>query len=114
MALQDQAAVIEERGWVFFDRGLVDAATALEHMTAEPVIEALCRTYRYNRHVFLAPPWPEIHTIDRERRHSLDEAIAEYERLCKVYPALGYAVCVLPKTPVEDRANFVLTVLEER
>jgi hypothetical protein len=42
------------------------------------VVQTLGNTYRYNRHVFLTPPWPEIFVTDQERRHSLAEAIAEY------------------------------------
>ncbi len=50
----------------------------------------LSPSHRYHRLVFLAPPWPEIHVIDQERRHGLDDAVIEYEHLLQVYPALGY------------------------
>jgi len=43
-------------GWVFFDRGLVDASVALEHLTGEPTLARMGRTHRYHRRVFLAPP----------------------------------------------------------
>jgi hypothetical protein len=43
-------------GWVFFDRGLVDASVALEHLTGEPTLGRIGRTHRYHRRVFLAPP----------------------------------------------------------
>lgn len=110
LALADHAAAPSE-GWVFFDRGLIDAAVALEHLTGERAVETLCRLHRYHRRVFVAPPWPEIHVIDHERRHGLDEAVAEYERLQVAYPALGYDVLVLPKTSVADRADVVLETL---
>jgi len=45
---------------------------------------------------------------DRERRHGLDAAIADYSRLLKVYPSLGYEVFVLPKVGVAERVDFVL------
>src|SRR5215475_13662756 len=32
---------------------------------------------------------PEIYTLDQERRHDFAEAVAEYDRLIAVYPALG-------------------------
>jgi len=111
MALDDRATAPLE-GWVFFDRGLIDAAVALEHLTGEPVVEALDRAHRYHRRVFLAPPWPEIHFVDQARRHGMDEAIAEYDRLRAAYPALGYDVVVLPRTSVSDRADFVLGTLD--
>jgi predicted ATPase len=105
MALADRENA-PSRVWVFFDRGLIDALVALEHLTGEPV-ETLGRLHCYNRRVFLAPPWPEIHVVDEARRHGLDEAIAEYDRLAAAYPALGYQVSFLPKVSVAARADLV-------
>lgn len=106
---REEAAIIP--GTVFFDRGLIDAASALEHMTGEPVLASLGQLHRYNSHVFLTPPWPEIYVGDRERRHDFAAAVAEYERLSAVYPALGYDVHLLPKLGVEERADFVHSVM---
>lgn len=109
MSLADREAVAGARGPVFFDRGLVDAALALGHLTGDQATaDALCHQHRYGRTVFLAPPWPEIHGTDHERRHGLGEALAEYHRLAVGYPRLGYKVHVLPKTDVRARADFVL------
>lgn len=112
MALTDRAAAGSLDGWVFFDRGLIDAVAALEHMTSKPVLTALGQASRYHRRVFLAPPWPEIYETDPERRHGLDVALAEYSRLLETYPSLGYEVLILPKVGVSERANFVLNTLE--
>jgi predicted ATPase len=38
-------------------------------------------------------------------------ALAEYERLERTYPLLGYETVVLPKVPVAERADFVLARL---
>ncbi|EJW10805.1 hypothetical protein A33M_4038 [Rhodovulum sp. PH10] len=94
--------------WVFFDRGLVDAAAALEHATGEPAIEHHCRAHRYHRRVFVTPPWPEIYGRDDDRRHGFAEAVAEHERLLRVYAELGYAIEILPKVDVASRADLVL------
>jgi predicted ATPase len=112
MALADRDAAREWPGWVFFDRGLIDAASALEAVTGEPTGELL-RTHRYHRQVFLAPPWPEIYETDRERRHGYEESLAEYERLSALLPQLGYAPVLLPKISVTERADFVLATLAE-
>lgn len=101
-------------GWVFFDRGLIDAAAALEHATSEPVLDVFGKSHRYNETVFLTPPWPEIYVSDPERRHGLEDAIAEYERLQLAYPRLGYRVVELPKESVKARADFVLAELSSR
>jgi predicted ATPase len=112
IALADRAAAGSLDGWVFFDRGLVDAAAALEHITGKPVLTALGQVNRYDRHVFLAPPWPEIYETDPERRHGLDVVLAEYSRLLEPYPSLGYEVLILPKVGVSERADFILNTLE--
>lgn len=75
----------QSQSWVFFDRGLIDAAAALQAVTGEPVLTALASRYRYHSRVFLVPPWPEIYQQNSERRHSMDAAVAEFERLQKVY-----------------------------
>ncbi|KSB91410.1 ATPase [Caulobacter vibrioides] len=112
LALADREAARGPHGWVFFDRGLVDAAGALEAATGEPALRALDRAHRYHRRVFLAPPWPEIRVADDERRHGLEAALDEYRRLEAALPALDYEVVLLPRTSVAARADFVLATLE--
>lgn len=114
MALADRAAAADARGWVFFDRGLVDAAAALEHATGEPAVERLGRAHPYHRRMFMAPPWPEIHETDPERPHGMAAAVAEYERLREAYALLGYEVLPLPRTNVRDRADHMLEALDRR
>jgi predicted ATPase len=113
LALADRASANSAAGWVFFDRGLIDAAAGLQHLTGEPALATLRQAHRYHRRVFLAPPWPEIYVTDRERRHGLDAAITEYQRLLEVYPSLGYEVMILPKISAPERADFVLHNLAE-
>jgi predicted ATPase len=112
-ALADRSSAPASSGWIFFDRSLIDAAIALQHLTREPVLEEFGQTHRYHRRVFLAPPWPELYMIDRGRRHSPAVAVAEYYRLLRAYPSLGYEVSILPRVGVVERADFVLRTLEE-
>lgn len=111
MALADRLNARRLHGWVFFDRGLVDAASALQHLTGEPALDRLAR-HHYHRRVFFTPPWPEIYATDSERRHALEDAIGEYDRLSIDYPALGYEILTLPKVGVSERADFILDVLK--
>src|SRR5690242_16650088 len=90
VSLADYALAEASVGLVFFDRGLIDAAVALEQLTGQPVVRNLGQAYRYNKRVFLTPPWPEIYVLDQERRHALADAVAEYDRLHEVYLSLGY------------------------
>jgi predicted ATPase len=114
IALGDRtAAANRAAGWVFFDRGLLDAAAALQHLTGEPTLTTLGQAHRYHHKIFLTPPWPEIYVTDSERRHGLDAAVAEYRRLVDLYPSLGYELTILPKVSVLERADFVLHTLAQ-
>lgn len=108
MALADHAGATAQPGLVFFDRSIVDALSGLEHRTGHPFLRPLGETHRYHPLVFLTPPWRDIYVQDDERRHGFAKAKAEYLRLRRDYPALGYQILDLPKQPVADRADFVL------
>jgi predicted ATPase len=113
LSLADRAAVATAVGWVFFDRGLIDAAAAFQHVTHQPMLKELCWTHRYHRRVFLTPPWPQIYVTDHERQHGFSDAVAEYDRLREIYPSLGYDIHLVPKVSVEKRADFVIAVLDQ-
>lgn len=96
--------------WTFFDRGIVDALSFLEHL-GQPVpahLEAAAQRLRYAQTVFMTPPWPEIFTTDAQRRHGFDEAVAQYESLRRTYQRLGYCLVELPKTSIEQRLCYLL------
>lgn len=99
---------------VFFDRGLIDAASALAHAGGPTLEETLGQARAYGRTVFLAPPWPEIYQKDRARQHDFREAEAEFQRLVQVYLRLGYCSHLLPKASVKDRVAFVISTLDKK
>lgn len=110
VSIENLAHAAGRDGIAFFDRGLIDAVCALERMNAavpSDIAEAFLRS-RYNRTVFLAPPWPEIFATDAERKHGFEESLVEYTHLEKRLPELGYETVMLPKTSVTERADFVL------
>ena len=108
LAVEDRRLMTHETGWVFFDRGMVDAAVALGHATGCSPRAVLASHVPYHRRVFLTPPWREIYVTDDARRHGLAEAVAEYDRLVAAYRDLGYELVVLPKLGVGERADIVL------
>ncbi|MEM0900251.1 MAG: AAA family ATPase [Pseudomonadota bacterium] len=95
-------------GFVFFDRGTVDAAVALSDTTGRPLAEILGAERDYDDLVFIAPPWAKLFRNDTERRHGFDDAVLEFERLTLAFDELGYQQIVLPQTPVDQRVAFVL------
>ncbi|MCP1625936.1 AAA family ATPase [Pseudomonas nitroreducens] len=94
------------QGLTFFDRGIVDAAVAITARGGDLPASAIA-THRYDR-LFLAPPWPEIYENDADRRHSLEAALRDYERVRLAYLNAGYHPILLPCETVCARADFVL------
>lgn len=102
-------------GPVFFDRGVPDII-GYRRLVGLPVPAALdraARRLRYHRHVFLAPPWPEIFHGDTERKQDFAEAVRTCEAMRMVYGDYGYDVVELPKAPVAERVAFVLAAVGE-
>src|SRR5690242_939578 len=93
----------------FFDRGIVDAGVVITARGGELPADAVAQ-YRYDR-LFLAPPWPEIYEINDDRRHSLDKALRDYERVRMAHLHARYDPIPLPRDTVAARADFVLTNL---
>lgn len=111
MAASDRERMRDAKEWVFYDRGLVDAAAALEHATGIPVARTLNGKPRFHQRVFLVPPWPEIYQTDGERQQDFEEGVREYHRLRNVFRELRYTTTIVPKTDVKKRAQFVLSSL---
>jgi predicted ATPase len=98
---------------VFFDRSIIDNFNGLEQMNggAPAHIKNAVQMFRYNRKVFIAPPWPEMFRTDSERLHSYDDALAEYATLLPAYERLGHQLFFLPKVSVVERVDFILREL---
>ncbi|MGX1589406.1 AAA family ATPase [Brevundimonas diminuta] len=100
-------------GPVFFDRGVPDVVGYLT-LCGLPVpahMERAAQDIRYDRRVFIAPVWPEIFGQDAERKQDLDEARRTFDAMAETYPRFGYELIELPRAPVAERLDFVLTTL---
>lgn len=100
-------------GPVFFDRGVPDVVGYLT-LCGLPIpahMEQAAHAIRYDRHVFIAPVWPEIFGQDAERKQDLDEARRTFDAMAETYPRFGYELIELPQAPVAERLDFVLTML---
>ena len=107
MARADLAAAANLPGPVFFDRGLIDAAVALEFTGGPSCRETLGTCSPYGRTVLFAPPWREIFHGDADRKQSFQAACEEAERLEDALSAHGHQIVLLPKATVLGRAEFV-------
>ena len=94
----------------FFDRGILDTITHARinqlRLTEEAYSQA--QTYRYNRKVFLAPPWHQIYSTDAERKQTFEEALVSFRRNKEVYTEYGYDLLEIPAGTVETRVDFIL------
>lgn len=99
----------------FFDRALPDIFGYLQRSRFDIPKEYLTihGGCRYERTVFILPPWPEIYINDDERPQSLDEAEALHDAIRTAYESLGYELIEVPKLPVNKRYEFVLETLQE-
>jgi predicted ATPase len=95
-----------ETGRIFFDRGILDGFDPLWDAPADLLQAA--RGRRYNRRVFVFPPWREIYETDNERRQDWAEAEATFGRVLAGLKRFGYEPVVVPIGAIEDRAAFVL------
>ena len=96
-------------GPVLMDRGIPDVIGYLT-LCGLPVpahVEAAASLYPYNKRVFIAPFWDAIFTQDSERRQDRQEAEATGRIMAQTYARLGYQMIELPRTSLEDRADFV-------
>jgi predicted ATPase len=104
----------QSTGLVFFDRGVVDVLGYLQlcNLPLSAQIERAVKTFRYNRHVFIAPPWEEIYKSDRERKQDFPEAVRTYQAIVTAYMTCGYELMEIPRAPVDERARFILTAIQ--
>ena len=102
-----------ESGWVFFDRGVVEALGMLHQAAPMPAseLEAALRAHPFHSLVFVLPPWSAIYTTDVERDHSFPWVEHVHDELVRWYRSCGYALCEVPRLPVAARAEFVLRAL---
>ena len=98
-------------GRAFFDRGILDS---LPQAGEPPPWHAKAmRTRRYNRRVFVPPPWAEIYGRDEERKQSFEDCLATHAAILRLCRAWGYAPVEVPHMDVSGRADFILAAVEQ-
>ena len=95
---------------VFFDRGIIDAVQL--NAPQPEYFQNAAKRFKYNRLVFLVPPWKEIFKSDAERKHDFETAVKEFDELIIKYKNFGYEVVLIPKMSVGERADFILEKLK--
>ncbi len=109
VAMADLETAQQLSGVVFFDRGLIDAAVALEHCGGARIEDTVGEMLPYARRVFVVPPWRELFVNDSQRQHSFEAAVQEHHRLEQSLEKLGFVQYELPKVSVKERTNIILS-----
>lgn len=106
---QYRSALESTRDIVFFDRGIPDVLAYMDCFQQSYTSEFSepCQTLRYD-HIFLMPPWKEIHVTDSERFESFEESIKIHDCLANSYGNFSYDVTLVPKGSVAERVQFIL------
>jgi predicted ATPase len=113
--LRSYRMALEHPDTVFFDRGVPDVIGYLRlvDLPVPPHVIKAAGEFRYNRRVFIAPPWKEIFHPDRERKQDFDEAVRTYASLASTYTEYGYELTELPRVSIDERVQFVLRTVAE-
>ena len=99
----------------FFDRGIVDVLmyARFRHIPISDYMHQTALTHRYNKIVFIAPPWRAIYRLDKERIEPYEEAVRIFHMNELVYQEYGYTLVELPLTTIEDRITFIIKTLKD-
>lgn len=81
MAKDDLARARAKSRPIFFGRELINASVALDFAGGRPLPALVDGKRPYCATAFLAPHWREVRCTDIERRHSFEDALAEYHRI---------------------------------
>lgn len=98
----------------FFDRGIPDAVCYMKMENLQFSLQELdqLNDYRYNKTVFILPPWMEIYENDDERKQTWQQAASTFDIMRDTYLDFGYQVTEVPKMPVSSRVEFILQAID--
>jgi predicted ATPase len=97
----------------FYDRGLPDTLAYLKRDNQKIPDDwiSLVTAHRYEKVVFIAPPWKDIFHQDEERKESFEELLDIHHHILDTYESLGHDIRELPLNSIEDRLQFVINQL---
>lgn len=100
---------------VFFDRGIIDTFCYMhmENIPFSEEISKIAEKYRYNKKVFILPPWKEIYENDNERKQTWEEAEFTFQQMKETYLKYNYEVIEVPKGTLAERLKFVIGIVNE-
>lgn len=100
---------------IFFDRGFLDTMCYAKLIQSEinQTMKSYARNWRYNKNIFILPPWQEIYQTDNERKQDWEEAVLTFKMMKETYKNYGYHIIEVPKTSLVDRVDFILKHMDK-
>lgn len=113
-SIRDFERLAQSKDLYFFDRGIPDTLGYERLMNFEFDLELLNKVneYRYNKTVFILPPWKEIYETDSERKQDFDIAVETYHVMKKTYGDIGYNTVEVPCLSVGKRSDYILQYIK--
>lgn len=101
---------------IFFDRGFLDSICYATLIKSEitPQMKSYAKYWRYNKSIFMLPPWQAIYENDNERKQGWREAVLTFKKMCDVYKYYGYDIVEVPKKPIKERADFIVEFIDKK
>ncbi|MCY4044141.1 MAG: AAA family ATPase [Cellvibrionales bacterium] len=104
-----------QKSLIFWDRSIIDTYGyhQMESLRIPCSLLQICKDTRFNKKVFIFPPWEAIYENDSERKQSFKEAVRTYETMVDCYTKFGYDLIEMPLKSVEYRLQFVMDNLQQ-
>ena len=99
---------------VFLDRGIPDVIAYMDYIGDEypDTFINSCKTHVYDV-AFILEPWQEIFVSDSERYENFDQAVKIHHHLLNTYERFNYNLMDVPFDTIENRAQFILNVVNQ-
>jgi len=112
MVLQYQQAIPNQLN--FYDRAIPDIIAYLKNGDEKISNQyySILDELEYHPIVFYTPTWRKIYTQDNERPQTYQESLCIADYIYETYEELGFQLIKLPLKNPEQRADFVMQIIE--
>ncbi|MGJ5641405.1 AAA family ATPase [Formosa sp. S-31] len=102
-----------KQNWVFLDRGLPDVLAYMDYSGDDypRQFRTDCESMPYDT-VFILKPWKAIYQSDAVRYENFDQALQIHNALVKTYETFNYNLLDVPFDTIDNRAEYILKVIQ--
>ena len=100
-------------GSIFYDRSVIDVLAYIDAGNKEINEVMDPKLYPYHEKVFIFPPWKDIYSQDDGRWEPFSTCQLVHDSVMKAYTDLGYQIIEVPRSSIEDRAKFIIDIIDD-